>query len=50
MAFVRLLLGGLAALLVVVVAVPAVVLLDLVAGGVLATGTVPEGRYPLLRI
>ena len=42
MAFVRLLLGGLVALLVVVVAVPAVALFDLVVGGT-GLGLCPTG-------
>ncbi|MDK1009571.1 MAG: hypothetical protein QGM46_01455 [Actinomycetota bacterium] len=42
MAFVRVLLGGLAAMLVVVVVLPAVVLLDLVVGGT-GLGLCPNG-------
>lgn len=42
MVFVRLLLGALVALLVVVVAIPAIVLLDLVAGGT-GLGLCPTG-------
>ncbi len=56
MAFVRLLLGGLVALLVVVVAIPAIVLLDLVAGGTglglcqSGLGTCATSPYALLEL
>lgn len=56
MVFVRLLLGGLVALLVVVVSIPAIVLLDLVAGGtglgLCATGlgTCSTSAYALMEL
>jgi hypothetical protein len=56
MIFVRLLLGGLVALLVVVVAIPAIVLLNLVAGGTglglceTGLGTCSTSAYALMEL